>query len=118
MPTDYDHEHWDKPIPPAEGRKDDSGKLPHHLLPFDALSEISKVLEFGANKYSDRNWEKGMAWHRPFSACLRHLWDWWQGYKHDPETGLSHLAHAGCCILFLISYELREVGQDDRPNQA
>ena len=98
-----------------EGRKDDQTKLPHHLQPFDAIAEISKVLAFGAGKYGDRNWEKGMAWHRPFSACIRHLWDWWLRRGPDNETGLSHLAHAGCCILFLIAYELRGVGHDDRP---
>ena len=98
-----------------EGRKDDQTKLPLHLLPFDAISEISKVLAFGAGKYEARNWEKGMAWHRPFSACLRHLWAWWLRRGPDPETGISHLAHAGCCILFLIAYELRGVGTDDRP---
>ncbi len=97
------------------GRKDDLGKVPLHLLPFDALYGISAVLEFGAKKYGDRNWEKGMAWHRPFSACIRHLCKWWLCKGPDPETGLSHLAHAGCCILFLIAYELRGIGHDDRP---
>ncbi len=99
----------------SEGRKDDQTKPPLYLLPFDALYSITAALEFGAKKYGDRNWEKGMAWHRPLRACLGHLWDWWLRRGPDPETGLSHLAHAGCCILFLIAYELRGVGHDDRP---
>jgi len=101
--------------PPKEGRKDDSGKTPWHLMPPDALNQIAQVLEFGANKYGDRNWEKGMHWSRPFSALMRHMWAWWRGENRDPETGLSHLAHAGCCILFLLSYEGRAHGTDDRP---
>lgn len=101
----------------AEGRKDDSGKLPWHLLPGDAIEEIVKVLQFGANKYSERNWEKGMLWSRCFSALMRHMWAWWRGEECDPETGLSHLAHAGCCILFLLAYEKRAVGNDDRPKE-
>jgi hypothetical protein len=97
-----------------EGRKDDFGKLPWHLLPPDAVEEILKVLAFGQSKYGARNWEQGMAWHRPFGALMRHMWAWWRGEKADPETGLTHLAHAGCCILFLLSYELRQIGVDDR----
>jgi hypothetical protein len=98
----------------AEGRKDDGGKLPWHLLPSDAVEEILKVLAFGAAKYEPRNWEKGMAWSRPFAALMRHMWAWWRGEKADPETGLSHLAHAGCCLLFLLAYEQRKIGKDDR----
>jgi len=99
----------------TEGRKDDTNKNPWHLLPFDALRAITKVLAFGATKYGGRNWEAGMDWDRPFAACLRHLTAWHEGEKADPETGFSHLWHAGCCILFLISYELRSVGRDTRP---
>lgn len=103
--------------PPAdEGRKDDSEKNRVDLLPFDALEEVAQILTYGARKYADRNWEKGMAWSRPFGALLRHVWAWWRGEKADPETGRSHLAHAACCVLFLLTYELRQVGTDDRPS--
>lgn len=98
-----------------EGRKDDSKKDPWHLAPWDAFRAIVQVLRFGAEKYSDRNWENGMAWSRPFSALHRHLTAWWEGEGKDAETGMSHLWHAGCCIVFLISYEIRGVGTDDRP---
>ena len=98
-----------------EGKKFDDGKLPYDLLPSDAVEEIVKVLQFGATKYGERNWEKGMKWNRPFAALMRHMWAWWRREEKDPETGLSHLAHAGCCILFLLSYTLRGVGEDNRP---
>lgn len=101
----------------SEGRKDDAGKAPWHLLPFDALSAIVAVLAFGALKYAPRNWEKGMDWDRPFSALLRHLTAWWEGEDRDPETGLSHLAHAGCCLLFLLAFEIRGIGRDTRPGK-
>jgi len=100
-----------------EGRKDDTGKLPWHLLPGDALEEIVKVLQFGANKYAERNWEAGMKWSRPFAALMRHMWAWWKGEQLDKETGLSHLAHAGCCILFLLAYSVRNKQGDDRPKE-
>jgi hypothetical protein len=103
------------PLDVAGGRKDDQGKDPWHLLPWDAVRCIVKVLAFGAKKYAPRNWEKGMAWSRPHDALIRHISAWWEGEKADPETGFSHLWHAGCCIFFLIAFELRGVGVDDRP---
>lgn len=101
--------------PLNEGRKNDSDKNRVELLPVDALEDIGEILTFGAAKYGDRNWEKGMAWSRVFGALLRHLFAWWRGEKSDPETGKSHLAHAGCCILFLLAFERRKTGTDDRP---
>lgn len=98
-----------------EGRKDDHGKLPYHLLPPELMEATAAVLDFGAGKYGERNWERGMAWSRPFSALMRHMWAWWRGYDKDPETGMSHLWHAACCIAFLIAYESRGAGTDDRP---
>lgn len=99
-----------------EGKKADDGKLPFDLLPHDAITEIVKVLQFGAIKYEARNWEKGMHWSRPYAALMRHMYAWWRGQENDPETGLSHLAHAGCCLLFLLSFVLRQHGTDDRAN--
>lgn len=104
-----------KPSDAGIGRKNDGGKDPWHLMPWDAVRCIVHILAFGAKKYSDRNWEDGMLWSRPFSACIRHLTSWWHQEGLDPETGCSHLWHAGCCILFLIAYELRSKGSDDRP---
>lgn len=98
-----------------EGRKDDEEKLRLDLVPYDAIKAIAAILTFGATKYGDRNWENGMKWSRVFSALQRHLVAWWEGEALDAETGKSHLWHAGCCILFLIAYELRNAGMDDRP---
>jgi hypothetical protein len=104
-------------VVPREGVKHDQGKLPLHLLPFDAIRGIAEVLRFGATKYDARNWELGMDWDRPFGALLRHLFDWWEGKDggRDTETGYSHLWHAGCCLFFLIAYEIRGIGKDTRP---
>lgn len=100
---------------PMEGRKDDGGKAPYHLLAPEMLEATALVLGFGAKKYSARNWEKGMHWSRPFGALMRHMWAWWRGEACDPETGYSHLWHASCCLMFLVAYEARNVGSDDRP---
>ena len=113
---------WDTndPAPPPcrqEGVKHDQHKVPMHLLPPELLDGTAAVLDFGARKYSERNWELGMAWHRPFSALMRHMWAWWRGEDLDPETGMPHTWHAACCIAFLMAYEQRKIGTDDRPKE-
>ena len=102
----------------SEGIKHDQGKDPWDLAPWDSFRAIVEILDFGARKYAPRNWEKGMDWSRCYSACIRHLTAWWEGQDKDPETGKSHLAHAGACIVFLIAYEIRGVGKDNRPHKA
>ena len=99
----------------SEGRKEDGAKAPYHLIAPELLEGVAEALGFGQHKYAARNWEEGMAWHRPFSAMMRHMWAWWRGEDKDPETGLSHLAHAACCVMFLMAYEKRMTGDDDRP---
>lgn len=99
---------------PSQGTKNDQGKVPMELLPMDAITEIAKVLQFGAKKYAPNNWRKGLAFTRVLGATLRHLFAWSLGEDLDPETGLSHLAHAGCEILFLLHFEKYRVDLDDR----
>ena len=109
---------WTPPVTlglSQQGVKHDQGKDPWHLFPWDAARGVVKVLGFGASKYAPRNWELGMDWDRPFAACIRHLTAWYEGEDVDPETGLMHLAHASCCCLFLLAYQLRGAGKDTRP---
>ena len=96
------------------GTKHDYGKIRYDLLSPEALEALATILTYGCNKYGDRNWEKGMSWGRPFGALMRHLWAWWAGKGKDPETGYSHLWHAMACLSFLITYEVRNIGTDDR----
>ncbi len=98
----------------SEGVKYDDGKLPLDLIPPEAIFALGAVLQFGAKKYGMRNWEKGMSWSRVFAALMRHLWAFWRGDTSDEETGYSHLYHALACIAFLLTYEERKIGIDDR----
>jgi hypothetical protein len=94
------------PFAPPEGRKDDGGKNELDLLPPRAIEAIGEVLSYGARKYSPDNWRKVPDGQRRYlAACLRHLFAHMRGEKNDPESGLPHLAHAGCCILFLLELE-------------
>ena len=96
-----------------EGAKHDEGKLRYDLIPPDAERQKVRVLTFGAKKYGDRNWEKGIAYSRIYAALQRHLAAWRMGETFDPETKIHHLAHTACCIDFLLTYELRSIGKDD-----
>lgn len=94
------------------GKKYDGGKPRYDLVPPMALEEMVKVLTFGAEKYAPDNWRLVDGWQwRYFAAAQRHLWAWQRGEKVDPETGLSHLAHASCCLYFML--ELDMVGEHD-----
>lgn len=86
--------------------KFDSGKTDWSLMPFEAVEEINKVLEFGAKKYAAHNWTQGdgFRYTRVLNSLFRHLFAWSRGEDKDPESGLSHLAHAGCNIIFLLYY--------------
>lgn len=97
------------------GFKHDQGKAPFDLIPWPALEEVALVMGFGAKKYGVENWRLGMRWGRCAAAAFRHLSAWMCGQDKDPETGYSHLAHAACCIMFLLTYERYGVGEDDRP---
>jgi hypothetical protein len=95
-----------KTLDKEEGLKYDSGKPEYGLLPPLALEEVAKVLTVGAQKYSRENWrfvDDGPR--RYFDALQRHVWAWKRGETLDPETGLSHLAHAGCCLMFLLELD-------------
>lgn len=98
----------------TSGKKWDAGKVRVDLLSPLALEEIAKVMTFGATKYGDNNWRKGIAWSRVIGALLRHTFAFMRGEDNDPETGLSHMAHAGCCVMFLLEYIVSHKELDDR----
>ena len=90
----------------GEGFKADSGKPEWNLLPLAEVEDVVRVLTVGARKYAPDNWQKvPQARARYFAAAMRHLVAWWRGERDDPETGLPHLAHAGCCVLFLAWFD-------------
>jgi hypothetical protein len=101
--------------PVNKGVKFDHGKCRFELVPPEGTTAVATILTLGAAKYGDRNWESGMDWSRPYGAMLRHLNAWWSGENADPDTGKSHLWHAACNLFFLIAYERRGHGTDDRP---
>lgn len=70
------------------------------------VKTIISVLMHGAKKYEDENWRRVPDGRRRYyEAALRHIVAWWEGEKNDPESGLPHLAHAVCCLIFIMEIE-------------
>jgi hypothetical protein len=70
------------------------------------------------NKSGERNWEEGMSWGRVYAAMRRHTGAWWRRLEdNDPESGMPHLWHAAACIAFLVAFEARGDGDDNRPKR-
>jgi len=81
---------------PRPFRKYTAGKPMWHTMPMDEVEDICRVLTHGIEKYDlgyDVNWKKCNNLHDFYSAAMRHIVGWKREGK-DPETGLSHLAHA------------------------
>lgn len=106
--SDYNYD------PNKGGIKHDQDKLQWHLLPLETLEGVIRVLMSGAKKYSPFNWAKGMPYTRVLDATQRHLAAIQKGEDKDPDSGLDHVDHALCELLFLKFYMLYGVGEDDR----
>lgn len=100
------------------GLKDTKDKRRVGLLPWHALMEIVKGLEFGAVKYTreidgvmvkgEDNWKTVKGGYRLYcEAAMRHLGEALDGQTADKESGLHPLSHAGCCVLFALYFWLK-----------
>ena len=98
----------------GQGIKNDTNKLQWHLLPLECFRGVVRVLEFGAKKYAMWNWTKGMPYSQTYNAAIRHLDAYMSGEELDPETGLCHLDHAQCCLMFLKYHSENHPHLDDR----
>ena len=122
---------WDKPLPPEPeaaknlavgdawktpgGVKHDAGKLRLDLISPEMLRALGEVLTFGANKYGDRNWEKGIDLARLYAANQRHLLAHREGEITDPESGMPHLYHAFCSLGMMLTLYQRSRCREKDP---
>jgi hypothetical protein len=89
------------------GMKFDSSKPRMGLLPPHALESVSQVLTFGAEKYLPNNWKYvDNATERYIDATMRHITAYLKGEDNDSESGLPHLSHALCCLMFIVDLDL------------
>jgi hypothetical protein len=101
-------------VSPTGGLRFNKNKLPLSWVPTSLVRAVAGVLKKGAEKYAKDNWRKGMSWTEVSESLERHLLAWRDGEDLDPETELPHLDHMACNIAFLIEFQKRNLGQDDR----
>jgi len=94
------------------GLKYDAEKPPMDLIDRRAMEQLANVLAFGAKKYAAHNWRSGIQYSRLTAAALRHIHAFNDGETFDPESGLPHIAHAMCCLMFILGQPGTEM--DDR----
>lgn len=100
-----------------KGLKYDNDKLRYDLTQYDAMKGLIEILTFGATKYADRNWEKGIKWSRIIASLKRHLAAIERGEDYDPESGKLHADHVQCNAHFLAAYFRTFPQGDDRPHK-
>lgn len=88
------------------GLRYNDGKPRWALVDFDALEDMVKVLEFGALKYDDNNWKKGLKTTEVCESLMRHLTAFLAGENNDSDSGLPHAGHIMCNAMFL-SYMMK-----------
>lgn len=87
------------------------------LIPAEPLIGLAEQFGRGAQKYDDRNWERGHPWGISYAALNRHLWLWWNGEDLDPETGAHHLDAVAFHVFALREFHVKHPEMDDRPNR-
>jgi len=76
------------------------------------LTEMCKVWEFGANKYSKSNWKSvENAEHRYTNAMVRHLLSE-ELYSHDEESRLLHATHVAWNGLARLYFILEKIERE------
>lgn len=88
------------------------------LLPADSMRKVARHYGIGAQKYDDRNWEKGYDWSLSIGALGRHLNSFMAGEDLDEESGTPHLAAVVFHALALLQFADTHPELDDRPDNA
>jgi hypothetical protein len=89
------------------------GKCKIDLVPPEWVWALAMVLTRGAIKYAVRNWERGMKWSEVVGPMFRHAFKFICGERYDSETGCHHMAMVAWNALVLMTYDIREVGEND-----
>ena len=88
------------------------------LYPTLALLEQARVLGHSekSGRYGSQDWltNETRSHTRELGAALRHINAHLAGVDRDHDSGLYHLAHAGCRVAIALEMLIREIGLDDR----
>jgi hypothetical protein len=96
------------------GRRFNNNKLKWSLVSWRALEPLVQVLMFGAEKYDDHNWKKGLKYTETCESLQRHLNSFLEGEDNDKESKISHVGHILCNAMFLSYMSMFRKDLDDR----
>jgi hypothetical protein len=96
------------------GNKFDSEKVKYSLIDPYFLEDLARVMGFGASKYGDYNWTKGIEVTRILNSLRRHTAAMEMGEDIDPESGVLHAAHVAANAMFLHYFLRNNPELDDR----
>ena len=86
-------------------------------VPLEAVGAGAAALEYGAIKYDNRNWEKGLPWQQMIDSLKRHIDDFERGHNYDDGKNGSGM-HQTCMIMasamMLCASVIRDIGEDNR----
>ena len=88
----------------------------YDLIPAYPLWKLAEVYGRGAQKYADRNWERGVELEKLFGAMQRHAWQWQAGEDVDPVDGQLHLASVAWMAFAIMELLRTHPELDNRPH--
>lgn len=102
-------------VNPDTGGEKGSKLARFDLIPARPLWALARHYGRGAQKYEDRNWERGYKWSLSFAAMMRHAWLFWSGEDYDKETGSHHLVAVAWHAFAILEWVQAHPEMDDRP---
>lgn len=91
------------------------GLIYKRQVPLEAIMAGAIGLEYGAQKYDNRNWEKGLPWQQLIDSTQRHLDAIALREKYDAgDSELPHHILFMSSAMMLVASMIREIGDDNR----
>ena len=89
----------------GDENKFDGEKVRLDLVEPSFIEAIGKIRTYGVKKYNaEQSWRK-VEKQRYVAAAMRHFEAYRKGESNDAESGMPHLWHCACNLMFLIELE-------------
>lgn len=103
-------------VDPDTGGEKGSKLARFDLIPADPLRQLAEHYGKGAQKYAERNWERGYEWSLTYAALNRHANAFWSGEDIDPDSGSHHMVAVAWHALALVEFARTHKEKDNRPH--
>ena len=97
-------------MPINDKNKHDGGKTRLDLVSPRLIEAVGKIRTYGVEKYGDSDSWKEVEPYRYVGATMRHFEAYRKGEELDKESGMPHLWHCACNLMFLI-----DLAYEDKP---